>query len=153
MQVQVESCARDLRRTKDGREYTGIKVNGEWINVMGDHRDAYKKQLDLDIRGKWAEVIKPAETPAARGAAPPANGHSGAATLEDLKTFMFEAHKIAVMLEGDSTDQQPDSNPVYFDRAQARAAIVNTLVIAFTNGKISLPDGPPPPDDSDNIPF
>jgi hypothetical protein len=148
MRVKIQSCTRELRKLRDGRDATGLKIDGKWYDAPGDHRDKYNKEVEVELSGKFAKIIE-----ANADAGSSSNGHSGAASLEDLKNFMFEAHKIAVMLEGDSTDERPDSNPVYFDRAQARAAIVNTLVIAFTNGKIALPDGPPPPDDSDNIPF
>jgi len=147
MQVTVESCARETRRTKDGREYTGLKINGNWVNVIGDHRDKYKKQIDLEIQGNWGKLVEPKTTGPASG-----NGHSGAATIDDYKEIAMRAHGIAASLEPDIPNQDPGDQ--YVSRAVARAAIVNTFLIAFSNGKISLPeeDNPPPPFD-DDIPF
>jgi hypothetical protein len=98
---------------------------------------------------------KPSSNWPNNGAAVPA---STMRTMAQCKLALFEFHKWAVMCEPEAIDQAPDANPVYLDRAQARAAIVNTLMIAFTNGKIEAPkeaepDIPgldaPMPDDED----
>jgi hypothetical protein len=147
MKAIVESCARELRRTKDGREYTGLKINGQWVNVIGDHRDKYKKEIDLEVKGNWGQMI--VQTPngtASKGAS------NGQIKWNDYAEMKRQAHKLALELEPDSTDRDTVTVTV-LDRAQARAALVNTDMIAFSNGKIAMEEDQPPPEDDDRIPF
>jgi hypothetical protein len=138
-----------------------------WIKLSGDKDLLYKLSPGAKVRhgpvkvyGKSSfatlyEIEKPQATPppaakpATQPPAPKASSNwsnNGAAaptssvrTMAECKAALFEFHKWAVMCEPEAVDQAPDSNPVYLDRAQARTAIVNTLMIAFTNGKIEAP--------------
>lgn len=158
MRVTVESCARELRETKDRRPYTGLKINGQWINVIGDHRDKYKKEIDVEIKGNWGQIIEPpAQNPKQfdpRAAYVSSNGHkSGPIPWEQYKLVMIEAHELAQQMEPDSVDQKEEQAPVYLDRARARAAIINTVSIAFTKGEIAAPEDEGLTEADDNIPF
>ena len=137
MKVKIERTAREVRQDRNGNDCTGVMFGGEWYSMPGDQRKLYNKTVDVEVKGKWARLI----------AAPVlSNGHGNAAasasvTWDDYREMMERAHVAASGLEPDSPE--------------ARAAIVNTVMIAFSNGKVSLPKQDPeqaPPID-DDIPF
>lgn len=138
MKVKIQSCTKELRQTQKGESYTGVKINGQWYNVPGDVRNLYNKEVDVEIKGKWARILQPA---ASNGAGP--NGGVCISWWEYIDA-MRTAHEAARELEPDD--------------GQARAALVDTAMIALTNGRVKLPpkaesesDAPPP--DDDDIPF
>jgi hypothetical protein len=157
MELIVESTTKEAREAK-GRKYWGVRVGKDtWYNCFMDEKPTRGQKLNVDVKeseynGKtyrWAEIVKAAQTSAAPApAAQNGAGHSGAMSFDDCETVAREAHRLALELE-------PDDVNLNLDRAQARAAIVNTFMIAFTNGKIAAPEGgpPPPTDDDDRIPF
>ena len=147
MKVKVESCTKETRLTKGGVLHTGIKANGQWYNIVGDHRGLYGKEVELEIKGQWATLIE--------RASPSVNGNQrdkrdgGRIDWEEYVVAVREAHMIANELE-------PDENQMvegHINRAQARAALVNTMMIALTDGKIGLPPltNEPPVDDPGQI--
>ena len=84
MQVKVESCTREVKTIQSGQRrgqvFTGIKINGSWVNVVGDHRKLYGKTIELsEIKhtqaGDWAEVLSFVSQPQSQ-----TQGPSGAIT-------------------------------------------------------------------------
>ena len=73
----------------------------------------------------------------------------------DWQTMTRAAHAMAMELEPDQAAVSA-SNPL-FDRSTARIAMVNTIMIAFSNGKLDLPDysvgREPGADDGDDFPL
>jgi hypothetical protein len=69
-------------------------------------------------------------------------GNSGGILWDDYQTAMKLAHSHAIALEPDITDED---GRTLVDRSAARAALVNTAMIAYTNGKVYMPP--------DEIPF
>ena len=143
MKVKVESCTKETRLTKGGVMHTGIKVNGAWYNMAGDHRGLYGKEVDLEIKGSWATLVQ-AATPPTDFPTSQRNGvPSHPIEWEEYVAAMREAHLIANELE-------PDENQTvegHINRAQARAALVNTMMIALANGKLRLPPAGEPPEE------
>lgn len=130
MRVKVQSCTKELRTTAQGTEYTGIKINSQWYNIQGDHRNLYNKEVDLEIKGKWAKLL----TPPAPAAAPSAAQHGKPLAWFDYIQAMRDAHAVALELEPDI----PTGDTGVQDRSQARAALVDTMLIAVSNGKVAL---------------
>jgi len=85
MQVKIESTAKDLRPSRsqpNGPLCTGIRVNGQWFDIEGDHRNLYNKVADLIFEGKMARFATEQHPPAAPQSPPKLpppslNGHSG----------------------------------------------------------------------------
>lgn len=136
MKVKIERTAREVRQDRNGNDCTGVMFGGEWYSMPGDQRKLYNKTVDVEVKGKWARLITAPVSSNGHGSAAPA----ASVTWEDYRQMMRLAHSEATDLEHDDP--------------QARAAIVNTVMIAFSNGKVSLPkqDEAPEPD-QDDIPF
>lgn len=150
MRVSVETVAKDLKKTRDGKEYTGIKLqDGRWVNIMGDHRD--KKGMLMNVtepktlgNGKqlWCfEDTKAgkAEAQGGGGAGSQSNVKSGAKTFANWDEFVKQAHATAASIEPND--------------GQARAALVNTAVIAWADGKIIVTEEVEPEPTMDDVPF
>jgi len=86
MQVKIQSVARELKPLRGapqgGALYTGVKIDGNWFNIEGDHRNLYNKVVDLEFNGNIARFTAPQQPPAPHQAPPtpppPAsmNGHT-----------------------------------------------------------------------------
>jgi hypothetical protein len=137
MLFTVESCTRELKKTKDGRDYTGLKINGNWINVPGDHRDKYKQQLDLEIQGNWGKIAQANNTPAKAATAPSSNGagHLNQYVMAEAFDHWWEK----VNATGLSDD--------------AKATIMCTLLIATADGRVKFEEVDLPLEQDDDIPF
>lgn len=130
--MKVQSCTKETRRTQSGVEYTGLKIDGKWLNCKGDVRNLYGKEIDGEIKGNWINLKQ-----AAQGKQAAVNGVVEWFSYAEMLDL---AHEKAKELEPDD--------------AQARAALVNTAMIAFTNGKVVLPAIPDDvPGDDDVVPF
>ena len=84
MQVKIQSAARELKPLRGAPPnsplYTGIKVDGQWYNIEGDHRSLYNKVVDLEFNGNIARFATLQHPPAAPQSPPPppppsTNGH------------------------------------------------------------------------------
>lgn len=149
MQITVQSTTRESKKTKNKNQtYWGVKhSDGNWYNLIVDAKPSQGQTFDVDVKtrefqGKtyrWAEIVKKPAASHATG-----NGNGAAVSWTEYELMMSLAHHAATQLE-------PDSDIV--DRSTARAALVNTVMIAFTNGKIVVDkedeNEPPPPDDSE----
>lgn len=158
MQLTVKSTTRESKQAQ-GKTYWGIKHEDDnWYNLITDAKPAMGAKYNVDVKetqynGKtyrWANIIAP------QGAAKAQAESNGHVKWEDYRLMAEIAHDLAKVLEPDEQIQIVNGGPEvqHVDRSAARAAIVNTCMIAFANGKISLPqddEGAPPLDD--DIPF
>jgi len=83
--VKIQATAKELRPLRGSQDgetlYTGVKINGKWFDLKGDHRSLYNKVVDLDLNGNIAKFATPQAppAPAQRPPAPPpppTNGHT-----------------------------------------------------------------------------
>lgn len=106
MQVKIEAATKQLRPLRGSQDqetlYTGLKINGSWVNLKGDHRNLYNKVVDLEIDGNLARFTNP-QTPPAPARHPPApppppsmNGHTPKwGTRDDaVDTYIFYATEL-----------------------------------------------------------
>lgn len=130
MEIKVEATAKDLRHTQAGAPYTGVKVQGTdtWINLWGDHRDKKGETIIISEPEKaggsqWAKVIERQEEPKPKPEAI-RNGPSipGQKTVKDYIHVMSEVYQHIRLIEPSD--------------AGARASLINTLMISWSNGKI-----------------
>jgi hypothetical protein len=104
MQVKIEGTARELKPLKGAGVgaplYTGVKINGKWFNLLGDHRNLYNKVVDLELNGTIAKFATPQTIPAPAQQPPvprpPTNGHTPKwATRNDaLAAYIFYATEV-----------------------------------------------------------
>jgi hypothetical protein len=151
MLVTVESCTRELKRTNDGRDYTGLKINGQWINVPGDHRDKYKKQIDLEVKGNWGKIAQPALANNL-----PANAATSAQGSQRLQEIYSNGKgNLNQWQMAEAFDHWWEKVNATGLADDAKATIMCTLLIATADGRVKFEeieeDAPPPGDD--DIPF
>ena len=104
MQYKIEACTKDLRPLRGSRDletlYTGLKINGNWFNIKGDHRTLYNKVVDLELNGNIAKFATPQTPPAPAQQPPvprpPTNGHTPKwATRNDaVGAYIFYATEV-----------------------------------------------------------
>jgi hypothetical protein len=92
---------------------------------------------------KPTPAAKPPENPILGGLPQAKNGNSAESKLamptwEEVSRVANAARTLAWMLEPD-IPCDPKTNDQYISCGKARAAIINTIFIAFTNGKIQAP--------------
>ena len=77
MNVKIQATAKELRPLRGSQDhetlYTGVKINGRWFDLKGDHRNLYNKVVDLELNGNIAKFATPQAPPAPK---PPTNGHT-----------------------------------------------------------------------------
>ena len=156
MQGKVEAVGQD----KQGQygPYTSVKVGGVWYTVNGTGAEWANKEIKFDVQdkgkykvGKNVEIVETAPPAGASGAS--GTSQAGAVPLSEWMVAMRELHKIAAELEPDelaneggdqTTGGEAHTVPlVKVDRSMARAAILNTCMIALSNGKIDMTDDVP----------
>jgi len=124
-----------VKATKNGKQYTGIKYgDNQWVNVWGDHTDKKNRTMtisEIQVFGKsgWAKEEKPVQPEI-----PQSSPSSDKLTKGGYKNWLEEMWELAMKLEPNAPD--------------ARAALVNTAMIAWSNNKIidefSAEDEEPP---------
>lgn len=149
MKFTVEAVAKDLKKTKSQKYYSGVKLSdGRWVNVMADCRELRRgnaiyitepktlgdgKQLwaFLDDVDKAPPIESPQKPPYSDfpepgrvdSVPPPAEPCcTGGKTLDDWARFIQDAWAVVHNLE--------PNDP------QARASLINTAVIAWARGDI-----------------
>ena len=109
MQYKIEAATKQLRPLRGSLDqetlYTGLKINGNWVNIKGDHRNLYNKVVELEIDGSIATFTHPQTPPqpAQRPPAPPLpsqNGHTPRwATRDDaVDAYIFYATQVSKYL-------------------------------------------------------
>lgn len=152
MQIRVERG--ELKRTKSDKDYTNLQgSDGNWYNVMGDLTGLMGRTVEIDPqpfgKGMWAQSYiiiqadepipqpEPAQavsrpTPTGQGYAPP------------VKIGFWEAVGAVKTLHNQFANRESDP--------QARAAMINTMMIAITSGKVEMPPEGPFSEEEDNVP-
>ena len=131
-------------------DYFSIKVGNRWINVKGQPIPGLKgnkvlaeTKTSADGKYTWAKINAPEEK------APPPAAEQANGSWEHYAEMARAAHNLALELEPDREDGE--------DRSEARMAFVQSIIVAFREGKVNLPAEPEPPefgpDQSDDIPF
>ena len=152
----IESATKEVKQTGNGKPYSGLKINGNWVNIEGDclWMKGTTQSLELKQNGQWTWAKRgpqPSQQEQQQKQAQATNNGKQGVTCQEYMIWLKKMHYQALQLEPND--------------ATARAAIVNTAMIAFTstNAKLkadepetSVPEVPageePPPDDRE-IPF
>jgi hypothetical protein len=160
MQTTIESFS-DYKKTDRGPSAKIKTTNGDLIYINEEPAPLVGKTVDIDVnektsqkgnRYKVGKILKVYETTASNA------NSNGKITWDAYRAMAEAAHELAEKLEPDqlsTTDGTEMSEPpggapslplVVVDRSTARAAILNTVMIAYSNGKIFVPA------DEDDIP-
>jgi hypothetical protein len=120
MEIHVLEAKLQVSQTSK-KEYTNIKTQSGYINVWGDHLAEKGKTITITEPEKfgkslWARIDKTKPEPK-----PEPQKHIGI-TISDYERFVERLHPWVLSLEPNSPE--------------ARAQMIDTAVIAFSNGKI-----------------
>jgi hypothetical protein len=160
MQITVEAVTREPR-VFQGKTQWGVKLpgNGGWVTLYRDAKPVKGEVIEVNTterHGKNGMVyvdafpVMPPLAPSSNGAAPTHttaaddttwNNNTGKKVSWDAYRAMAEAaHELASKLEPDAKRLGPNDDGmetfISLDRSTARAAILNTVMIAYSNGKI-----------------
>ncbi len=151
MQVKIDRVS-DVKQGQYGMSskiYFGdacCYINSDGTNLIGkmvdlETTEKFSKTGNKYLVGKVSRIIENAAP-----VAPSQNGNgNGKITWDAYRAMAEAAHELASKLEPDEFTVRPDENSdmavnVRADRAAARAAILNTVMIAYSNGKIVVPN-------------
>lgn len=148
MQIRIEALDPQIGQTTKGTPKRGVKHDGQWLALTHENRQllaGLTPGLEIEIsepkqyRNTWFASLKkviekppPAEEASKPAPPQPGKANGGGIAWIDYLDAIRAAHAVALELEPDVEGGIPD-------RSQARAALVNTLAIALTNGRIELP--------------
>ena len=148
-EYHIEGVTREVKQTGNGKPYSGLKINGNWVNIEGDclWMKGTTQSLELKQNGQWTWAKRGPQPSQQEQQQKQNNGAPGGGTdvtWSEYSAMLDLVHVVAFRLEAND--------------ATARAAITNTAMIAFTNGKLKfdepeVPDSEEPPVDDDQIPF
>lgn len=145
MQIHVDQVT-DVKTGPYGVS-SKIIAGSDHYFVNDDATKYVGKTLELEVsektsktgnKYKIAKILKVVESAAASNG----NGHGHAISWFDYRAMAQAAHELAKELEPD----QFDAGLSTIDRSTARAAILNTVMIAYSNGKVVVPT-------DDDMPF
>jgi len=140
MEIFVERV--NVGETKNGKPKTGLYANGVWHNIFEHHPEYANKKVEIKpskYQG-WYDARLLETQPDNKG-----NGLDEDPKLiinwSIYESYMKMAHKVAEELEPD-TVADVEHNIVAIDRSRARAALVNTAMIAVfgKDSKILIED-------------
>ena len=146
-EYHIESVTKEVKTTGQGKKYCGLKINGNWVNIEGDclWMKGTTQSLELTQNGQWTWAKRGPQPSQQEQQQKPAQDNSNVqgVTWSEYSAMLDLVHAFACHLEEND--------------ATARAAITNTAMIAFTNGKLKA-DEPEVPDSeepqpADDIPF
>ncbi len=150
MQVKVESVS-DVKVGQYGPS-SKIKCGNASYFVNEDATPLVGKTLEITTEQKTsakgnqytiAKIVKVLDSAA------PAQSNGNGQPWALWRQMAGEAHKVAMELEPDTNNAGHEgADGSFVDRSTARAAILNTIMIAFSNGKITLTQ-----EDTEEIPF
>lgn len=151
MQITIDSFS-DLKQTDRGPS-AKIKAGNESFYVNEDPTNLVGKTVEIEVtektsaKGNKYRIAKITKVLEKAGGS---NGAGGGITWEEYRTMAQLAHALAATLEPDALETNQGEGPsvVNVDRSTARAAILNTVMIAFSNGKIAAPEA-----DDEEMPF
>jgi len=161
MQAKITGFS-DLKTNEYGPSAKIKLSDGDQLYINEDPTNLVGKTVDIDVnektsqktgkRYKIGKIIKVYEATAttangnSNGKDDTWNNNSGKKVPWDAYRAMAEAaHGLAVKLEPDHVSAVPSPDgigeaTVQLDRSIARAAILNTVMIAYSNGKIFVPE-------------
>lgn len=139
MEVKIEVAAKELKQTQSGKPFTPVKINEEWINLFGDHRDKQGQTITIsepsDFKGtKWAYVQNKKKPPAE---SPPPSEPGDPALTEPIYEPIQDDHKTIAQYITVMNKFYQAIKALEPDSGEARAALINTAMIAWANGKIT----------------
>lgn len=167
-QGKVEQVTSGVKHDKNNRPYFSAKIGSAWYSVAGtddNRQEVINKNVSYTVtkpaQGNYNAWIKidavESPMPASRAGLTPApdtakaaSHGNGSIAWDEYEEMAKMAHSLASELEPDGSGPTDDPNRVYsiIDRSAARAAILNTVMIAFSNGKIAKDKKP---DDGGNV--
>ncbi len=150
MQTKIESFS-DYKKNEYGPSAKVKLSNGEQVYINEEPAPLVGKTVDIEVNDKpnkagtrTYKVGKISKVYEATATTSNGNGNGGNSkiTWDAYRAMAEAAHELAVKLEPDELDpgDQGDVARVRTDRGTARAAILNTVMIAYSNGKITVPD-------------
>lgn len=139
MEILVERAV--VGQTKSGRPKTGLFASGKWHNIFEHHPEYQGKKVRIEpskYQGFYdAEVVGDHSAAQSTGNGLDDDDPRLIVTWSTYETYMKIAHALALELE-------PDGNAegITVDRSRARAALVNTAMIAVfgKDSKIIIED-------------
>ena len=157
MQIRIEALDPQIGQTRQNTPKRGIKHDGQWLTVTHDNQQllagliigqeievtdpkqygktwfsSLKKVIEKAAPAAPAQGQGPAQDASKQAPPTPQAGNSGRIAWANYIRAVRAAHALALDLEPNEEGGLPD-------RSQARAALVNTMAIALTNGRIELP--------------
>lgn len=126
--------------------FPGAKVRHGPVKMYGKQKFATLYEVERDSYQRQKELSPPAPKPATQPPAPRPEPQimgglpqaPGVPTWKEYQGMLRAAHRLAYDHEPD-IPCDPKTNDQFINNATARAAIVNTIMIAFTNGKVQAP--------------
>ncbi len=155
MQTKIESFS-DYKTNQYGPSAKVKLSNGDYVFINEEPAPLVGKTVDIEVTDKpnkagtrtykVGKISKVYEATAANS-----NGNNnGKISWDDYRAMAEAAHDLAAKLEPDAKRIGPNDDGletfISLDRSTARAAILNTVMIAYSNGKIFVPA------DEDDIP-
>ncbi len=146
----------DLKENEYGPSAKVKLGNNEQVYINEDPTNLVGKTVDIDVNvktsqktGKQYKIGKIIKIYEATATASNGNGN-GKITWDAYRAMAEAAHDLAHKLEPDGVAPHIEGDDHGYhttvDRSTARAAILNTVMIAYSNGKIVIPA------DEDDIP-
>lgn len=138
MEVKIEVAAKDLMQTQSGKPYTCVKINEEWINLRGDHRSKEGQTITISEPQlfkdkKWAYVQEKKETLSK----PPEPDSQDPGLPDPIYEPIQGDHKTIAQYITVMNKFYQAIKALEPDNGEARAALINTAMIAWANGKIT----------------
>ncbi len=170
--IKVEVCTKEPRIWQ-GKTTWGVKTPDKgWVTLYREQKPERGEEIEVNIserKGKGGMVYVdafPVQPPLAvrAGLEKPKENGAKQITWDDYRNLAEAAHELASKLEPDEIKTYPfgedgndkESHLLKVDRSTARAAILNTVMIAYSNGKFTVPkeeDSYVPPPEDDLPPF
>jgi hypothetical protein len=140
MQIKIDSFS-DLKQTDRGPS-AKIKAGNDSYYVNEDPTNLVGKTVEIEVvektsakgnKYKIATIKKVIDAAAGNG--------NGKITWDDYRAMAEAAHGLAAKLEPDGWKSASDLGEatLIVDRSTARAAILNTVMIAYSKGDIFVP--------------
>jgi len=140
MQVQVTQVT-DVKPGRFGGMSSKIHAGNDFYYVNEDATQYIGKTVEIEATQPPGKNYKTAKILNVVGSAAASGNSNGHIEWHEYDKMMRLAHRTASELEPDGYTSQEEGTHV--DRSTARAALVNTVMIAFSNGKLWLDDDIP----------
>lgn len=157
--IKVDAVTKEPRIWQNKTTWGVKRPNGDWVTFYRDKKPERGEVLDVNITERNVKgriyvdafpvmpPLAPPEMISSNGTGPKVDDtwswdNGKKMPWEGCIVFAKAAHELALELEPDKIGPETDvdgnvmSTGVTVDRSTARAAILNTLMIAYTGGKI-----------------